>query len=89
MTEMVAEHPLRLVENYRERTPVRIARSAFVLAAHLETENNFTLVFVKRGWNMKGIVIQRTATKTIVMVQLLANQAGLSLRIGRHGLFFI
>ena len=33
MTEMVAEHPLRLVENYRQRTTVRIARSTFVLAA--------------------------------------------------------
>lgn len=60
-----------------------------MLAAHLETEDDLALIFIKSGGNMKGVVIQRAATKTIVMVQLLANGAGLSLRIGLHGLFFI
>ena len=84
MPEMVAENTLRFVENYRQRTTVRIARSTLVLAAHLKGKLYLATAFIERRGNMKRIVIQRAATKTIVMVQLLTNTAGLTARTGKH-----
>ena len=89
MAEMMAKHALRFVEYYSQCAAMRVPRRAFMLTAHLKSEDYLALILIKSGRNMKRVIIQRAATKTIVRVQLLANDAGLSLRIGLHGLFFI
>lgn len=89
MTEMVAEHTLRFIENYCKSSTMCIARCTFVLPAQLKAEYNFALVLVKSRRDMERIIIQRTTRKTVIVVQLLANLAGLSLRIGLQGLLFV
>lgn len=88
VAKVMAQNSLRFVENQCQSTTMRITGSSLVLFAQLVSEAHLALLFIEGRGYVKGVIVQRTARETVVMVQVLADKACFAVR-AKHRLFFV